>query len=125
MTDGRDLGRAWRTDDGGGPSSKHRLRQPGATNGHPVIRHCLGQLQYPGRQVQCPVKYDPQLSGPKRDGFGKILHRPLPHIVRRHLMARAVEVSGFDTLQQCKDFVKSMKPGWLGGHGGSSCSTTC
>ena len=22
---GRDLGRAWRTDDGGGPSSKHRL----------------------------------------------------------------------------------------------------
>ena len=34
-------------------------------------------------------------------------------------MARAVEVSGFDTLQQCKDFVKSMKPGGLGWHGGT------
>ena len=35
----------------------------------------------------------------------------------------AVEVSGFDGQQVCEDFGKPMKPGWLGGHGGSSCST--
>ena len=33
--------------------------------------------------------------------------------------ARAVEVSGFDGQQICEDFVKSMKPGGLGGHGGT------
>ena len=36
---------------------------------------------------------------------------------------RAVEVSGFDGTQGAEDFFKSMKPGWLGGPGGSSSST--
>ena len=31
---------------------------------------------------------------------------------------RAVEVSGCHGTQGAEDFVKSMKPGWLGGHGG-------
>ncbi len=35
----------------------------------------------------------------------------------------AVEVSGCHGTQGAEDFVKSMKPGGLGGHGGSSCST--
>ena len=35
----------------------------------------------------------------------------------------AVEVSGCHGPQGGKDFFKSMKPGGLGGHGGSSCST--
>ena len=38
---------------------------------------------------------------------------------------QAVEVRGFDGPQGCEDLVKSMKPGGLGGHGGSFCSTTC
>ena len=43
---------------------------------------------------------------------------------------RAVEVSGCHGTQGAEDFVKSMKPGWLGagmgwGVGGGSCSTTC
>ena len=33
--------------------------------------------------------------------------------------ACAVEVSGCHGPQGGKDFVKSMKPGWLGGHGGT------
>ena len=37
---------------------------------------------------------------------------------------QTVEIAGVEAPQQCKDFVKSMKPGGLGGHGGSSCSTT-
>ena len=38
---------------------------------------------------------------------------------------RAVEVSGCHGTRGAKDFVKWMKPGGLGGHGGSSCSATC
>ena len=34
-----------------------------------------------------------------------------------------IEVSGVEAPQQCEDFVKSMKPGGLGGHGGISFST--
>ena len=37
---------------------------------------------------------------------------------------RAVEVRGCHGTQGAEDFVKSMKPGVLGGHGGSSSSTT-
>ena len=36
---------------------------------------------------------------------------------------QAVEVRGCHGTQGAEDFVKSMKPGWLGGHGGSSYST--
>ena len=36
---------------------------------------------------------------------------------------RAVEVRGCHGTQGAEDFVKSMKPGGLGWHGGSSCST--
>ena len=36
---------------------------------------------------------------------------------------RAVEVRGCHGTQGAEDFVKSMKPGWLGGNWGSSCST--
>ena len=36
---------------------------------------------------------------------------------------RAVEVSACHGTQGAEDFVKSMKAGGLGGHGGSSCST--
>ena len=38
---------------------------------------------------------------------------------------RAVEVSGCHGTQGAEDFGKPMKPGGLGGHGGSSRSTTC
>ncbi len=38
---------------------------------------------------------------------------------------QAVEVSGCHGTQVREDFVKSMKPGGLGGHSGSSSSTTC
>ena len=38
---------------------------------------------------------------------------------------RAVEVSGCHGTQGAEDFIKSMKAGGLGGHGGISCSTTC
>ena len=40
-------------------------------------------------------------------------------IVGRHLTARAAEVAGFDAPHECEDFVKSMKAGGLGGHGGT------
>ena len=39
------------------------------------------------------------------------------------LYRRAVEVSGCHGTQGAEDFIKSMKPGGLGGHGGISCST--
>ena len=38
---------------------------------------------------------------------------------------RAVELSGCHGPQGAEDFVKSMKAGGLGGHGGIFCSTTC
>ena len=35
----------------------------------------------------------------------------------------AVEMACVDLAERLEDFVKSMKAGWLGGPGGSSCST--
>ena len=87
-------GRAWRTDDGGGLSSKHRLT---------VIQSFV--IAWDSSSIRAARSSTPSntirsFSGPKRDGFGKILHWPLPRIVRHHLTARAVEVADFDAPQQ-------------------------
>ena len=46
-----------------------------------------------------------------------------PAHTEEFLYRRAVEAGGCHGTQGAEDFVKSMKAGWLGGHGGSSCST--
>ena len=109
---GRDLGRAWRTDDGGGPSSKHRLT---------VIQ--LFVIAWDSSSIRAARSSAPSNTIRSSPGPSVMVREDpppaTPHIVRRHLTARTVEVSGFDTLQQCKNFFKSMKPGGLGGHGGA------
>ena len=42
----------------------------------------------------------------------------------RFLDRLAVEMACVDLAERLEDFIKSMKPGGLGGHGGDSCSTT-
>ncbi len=73
---GRDLGRAWRTDDGGGPSSKHRLT---------VIQ--LFVIAWDSSSIRAARSSAP--------------------------------VSGCHGTRGAEDFFKSMKAGWLRGHGGT------
>ena len=75
---------------------------------------CTGWL-FPARRLQPP--HFRIARGHQRTGGGQLRKTPeAPD-------GPTVEIAGVEAPQQCKDLVKSFKPGGLGGHGGSSCST--
>jgi len=71
-----------------------------ASEGLPVIRHCLRQLQKLGHQVLCAVELNPQLSGLQRNVAEQVPHPARIHIgsgrdahaPRRELAARDFSV---------------------------------